>query len=54
MNPSSTSELELGTEEHPYKHFHKAAVEVFNYIDPGVEVQIYLKAGETHYVTYKE
>ena len=46
MNPDSTSEIELGTEEAPFKHLGLALLEIVNHASgKDVDVSIKVKAG---------
>ena len=54
INPDSTSSIELGTKNHPYKTIDQAFIEVFNYWDAADAVNILVKEGTTNMVYFQE
>ena len=42
VNSLSTSFIEIGTKEYPYKRLHSAFIEIWNYLSVGEEITIYV------------
>lgn len=54
VNPDSTSPIELGTMDHPYKTIDQAFIEVFNYWGSSDAVDILVKESTTNKIYFQE